>query len=72
VTDKLKTLILMGVKQSGSYDPDEALVDVESYLNNMEYTTASMFLRWVIVHNKKFGTATFEKVFKEFKRAISA
>jgi len=68
---KLKTLILMGVKQSGSYDPDEALIDVECYLNNMEYTTASMFLRWVGVHKKTFGTKTIDTVFKEFEKAVS-
>lgn len=65
---KMKALILMGVKQVGSYDPDEALFEVGEYLNNMEYTVASMFLRWCTVHKKKFGTRNFEKVYQEFKK----
>jgi hypothetical protein len=39
-------------------------------MTDKEYTLASTFLRWVTVHKKKFGTATFETVFKEFRGAL--
>jgi len=65
---KIKALILTGVKQVGSYDPDEALFEVGEFMNNMEYTLASMFLRWATVHKKTFGRKNFEKVYNEFKK----
>jgi hypothetical protein len=71
MTDKLKTLIMLGVKQTGSYDPDDALTSVEEQLNDREFTLASTFLRWVTIHKKQFGMATFETVFKEFHRTVA-
>jgi len=72
VTDKLKTLIMLGVKQTGSYAPDDALIMCEESMTDKEYALAATFLRWVTVHKKKFGPATFDIVFKEFHKTIAA
>lgn len=66
---KLKTLILLAVKQAGSYDPDDALTFVEEQMTDKEYEQASMFLRWATVHEKTFGTATIDQRYEEYRAA---
>ena len=60
-------LILQGVGNTGTYDPDEALIGVEEGMTGEEYNTAESFLAWVFANNKSFGHGNIHKVFKEFQ-----
>lgn len=68
LTKKLETLLFMACKQSGSYDPDEALTYIEEQLTSDEYHTATAFLSWVSADEatRKFGNANIKERFKEF------
>jgi hypothetical protein len=69
---KAKCLILLAVKQAGTYDPDVALTFVEEQMNDREFTKASMFLRWLMLHKKTVGNNNFDSVFNEFERSTEA
>ena len=62
-----RLLILQGVKQAGSYDPDEALVEVEENMTSPEYAKVYAFLTWVCVNKKKFGHGNIDDVFEEWR-----
>jgi hypothetical protein len=65
---KLRTLILMGVEDNGSYKPEVALVGVEEQMTPGEYKLASEFLNWCIENDKRFGHGSFGSKFREFQR----
>jgi len=69
MNDKLKTLLHMAVKQSGTYDPEEALTYVEEQLTGEEFDLASEFLLWVHRNERTFGHGNFEDVFQEYKES---
>jgi hypothetical protein len=69
MTEKLKTLLRMAVKQAGTFNPDECLFYVEEHLDDEEFSLASRFLRWLHLHGKTFGSGNFEDVFRAFARA---
>jgi len=70
LSDKLVTLIIRAVKTFGTYDPDRIMVLFEEDLDDREYTTASMFLRWVHVNGRTFGHGNVQEVFAECHDAI--
>jgi hypothetical protein len=55
------------VKMTGSYDPDKALPFIEESLTPRDYDMLYMFLSWVHKNNLTFGSANYEKVFKEWQ-----
>ena len=65
LSDKLRTLILMGCKQGGSFKPEEALIGVEESMTASEHNLATAFLRWVVDNNKKFGHGNIDQVWAE-------
>lgn len=67
VTKKLETLLLMAVKQSGSYDPDETLHYIEESLTSAEYKMAVGFLTWIHQNKLTFGHGNIQERFKEYK-----
>ncbi len=67
LSDKLKTLLIMGVQQCGSYDPDEVFPYIEEQLTQTEYVVAACFLTWICQNKLTFGHANIDKRFKEFK-----
>lgn len=67
LSKKLETLLLMAVKQCGSYDPDEALSYIEESLTLPECKTATAFLGWIHANGKTFGHGNIQERFTEFK-----
>jgi len=55
LSKKLETLILMGVRDAGSYDPDEALIRYEEQMTCQESDVARGFLSWVNEDREKRG-----------------
>jgi hypothetical protein len=66
---KLRTLLLQGVEQAGSYEPDEALMEAEEYMTSPEYSLAFAFLTWVSINGYKFGQGNIDTVFAYFVEA---
>jgi hypothetical protein len=64
---KLRARLLMGVEQSGGYDPDEVLPYIEEHLTSTEYVVAQSFLTWICQNNLKFGHGNIDERFAEFK-----
>ena len=62
-----RLLILQGVKQAGSYEPDEALVTVEENMTPPEYAKVFAFLTWVSKTGRKFGPGNIDEVFEEWR-----
>lgn len=69
LNEKTKALIMIGIKQHGTYDPDTALAMVEEQMTIKEAVLANDFLAWVHKNGKGFGTANIDKVFAEFKKS---
>ena len=55
LSEKLETLIRMGVKQSGSYDPDKSLYLYEEELTGEEADNVYAFLQWCVKTGTTFG-----------------
>lgn len=79
LTKRLETLLLMGVKQVGSYEPDYVFAYIGEELNGPETEAGYNFLHWVhegITQNPKeypgrrFGHGTLKQRFKEFQKAV--
>jgi hypothetical protein len=62
-----KRLLFMGVKQAGTYDPDEALICIEESLTGKEAKEARAFLGWVHSTGKQFGYDTIDDRIQEWK-----
>lgn len=65
--EPLRTLLLMGVKQAGSYDPAEVLIYIEEMLSFPDIDVAGDFLKWCHKNGRKFGHGNIEKVFQDFQ-----
>jgi hypothetical protein len=70
LTDKLRTLILMGCKQAGSCKPLEALLSVEESMTFSEFEAAKLFLRWVTDNKKTFGHGNIGSVWNEHQDSL--
>lgn len=68
LSDKLRTLILMGTKQAGSYDPNNILCYIEEELTGEEAETAFAFLKWVYADKEAryFGHGNIDGVYSHF------
>lgn len=67
LTKKFETLLLMAVKQAGSYDPEQALSFVEEHMTVNESQSATAFLGWVQKTGKTFGHGNIGQRFKEWQ-----
>lgn len=67
LSSKLETLLVMGVKASGSYDPMKALGTVEEYMTLQEAATAASFLNWIVVSKLTFGRGNIRERFQQFE-----
>jgi len=55
ITEPLRTLLHMGCKQSGTFNPDVALSSVEEQLTGDEFEAAQGFLKWLVKNKRTFG-----------------
>jgi hypothetical protein len=55
LTEPLRTLLRMGCKQAGTYNPDEALACVEEQMTDEDFETAQAFLKWLVKNKRTFG-----------------
>ena len=68
LSDKLSTLLLIAVKNAGSYDPDEAIWIIEEQLTLPEYHAAMGFLGWVNTGcGRQFGRDNIQQRFTEWR-----
>jgi hypothetical protein len=72
LSGKLKALLIMAVKQSGSYDPDECLVYIEESLTIEEVDVVEKFLTWMHKMGLAFGTANIDHRYQEFLKQRKA
>jgi len=74
---RLRTLLFIAVKYSGSYDPitlpflDECLYHVEEQFKGDEFFVAQAFLRCLTDNKLTFGYSNIGQRYKEFKDAES-
>ncbi len=69
LSSKLETLLVMGVKTSGSYDPTNALGTVEEHMTPQEIATAAKFLNWIVANKLTFGRGNIRERFHQFEAA---
>jgi len=69
LSSKLETLLVMGVKNAGSYDPMNALGTVEEYMTAQEVATAARFLNWIVANKLTFGRGNIRERFLQFGMA---
>jgi hypothetical protein len=69
LSSKLETLVLMGVKTAGSYDPINALGTVEEQMTPQEVATAAEFLSWIVANKLAFGRGNIRRRFQQFGAA---
>ena len=69
LSPKLRLVLLQGVKQAGSYEPDETLVEYEEYLTSPEYSLAFDFLTWVVNNATTFGNGNIDETFARYQRS---
>ena len=69
LSPKLKNLLLQGVKQVGSYDPDEVFPYIEEQLTGAEYVVAQGFLTWMCENDLTFGHGNINQRFDEYARS---
>ena len=70
--DRNYALIKIGIKQTGTYEPDECLGPVEEQLYVNEIVEIMAFLQWVHDTGKAFGHGNYEERFAEFKAVKEA
>ncbi len=66
----LSTLLLRGVRQCGSYEPEEVLSYIEESLNNLELMECEAFLTWVSQNKKTFGHGNIEALWAEHQSTL--
>lgn len=69
MNEKLKTLIMQGSKQAGSYEPAKALSSVQEEMTPDEYDLAQNFLYFVSQNNLTFGHGNFDQVWDAYQAA---
>ena len=62
-------LLEIGIKQSGSYEPKEAMGPCLEQFYMSEWFQIERFMRWVHENGKTFGSGNYEEVFREFRIA---
>ena len=67
LSSKLETLLVMGVKAAGSYDPMNALGTVEERMTPREFAMAAEFLNWIVVNKLTFGHGNIRDRFRQFQ-----
>jgi hypothetical protein len=67
LSGKCKTLLLSGVKQAGSYKPEEVMVFIEEMLTFREFNIVSAFLKWVVSNGREFGHGNVDNTYQEFR-----
>lgn len=68
--EPLPALIIMAVKQTGSYDPSDIMPCFEEQLTGDQYQTAHDFLSWVHTQGLEFGS-NIQEVYANYKRSQS-
>jgi len=66
ISPKAKTLLFMGLKHAGTYEPDKALSLIEEELTFGEFDQLSGFLKWIVQKERTFGRDNIDKVYREF------
>lgn len=69
LSDKVATLLILGVRQHGSFDPDLALMSVEESFTIPEWKQASAFLGWIHAQGLVFGHGNIQSRYREFLAA---
>ncbi len=69
LSSKLATLLVMGAKTAGSYEPMRALGTVEEEMTLQEIATAARFLKWIVAKKLTFGRGNIRKRFQQFDAA---
>lgn len=69
LSSKLETLLVIGVKTAGSYDPTNALGTIEEQMTPRELATATEFLNWIVANRLAFGRGNIRERFQQFEAA---
>lgn len=70
LSSKLETLLMMGVKTAGSYDPLNVLGTVEEHMSLQDVATATKFLTWIVANKLAFGRGNIRQLFQQFEAAF--
>lgn len=68
LTEALKTILLMAVKTSGTYEPDTALSFVVEGLTPDQYRDAHAFLSWIQKEGKTFGWGNVNELWLQWQK----
>lgn len=64
----LAHIIILGVKQAGSFKSSDVLPRIEEVLSINEVQNVESFLDWVVSHNKRFGHGNIYEVMDEYAK----
>jgi hypothetical protein len=70
LSSKLETLLVMGIRAAGSYDPASALGTVEEGMTLDEVAIASQFLNWIMANKLTLGRGNIRERFEQFEAAL--
>jgi hypothetical protein len=65
----VRTLLLQGVEECGSYEPEEVLTYIEDSLCNLELVEIVGFLTWCSVNKETFGYGNIDQQFARYKES---
>lgn len=66
LSEKLQSLLIMGVGRMGSYDPEQVLSYIEETMTMPEVELVTPFLKWVHDNEKTFGRGNLGRVWTEY------
>jgi len=74
LSEKIKVLILDGVKTTGSFDPKETMVMFEEHLTVSEAEVIEGFMDWVNEdrENRAFGHGNIDARYMQYKNEMSS
>lgn len=68
----LRTLLIMGVKRTGSYEVAEVFAAVEEAMTGAEAEASKAFLEWVVKTGNKFGHGNIDQRWAEWRASLGA
>lgn len=64
--EPMRTLVLQGIKMTGSQNPDDVLVSIEEQLTGPEVNKVTKFLTWLTENKLTVGHGTISLRWDEF------
>jgi hypothetical protein len=67
---KLETLLLIGVKNAGTYEPEAALLSVAEHMTMPEFKRAHAFFTWLTANELQFGYGNIRARWQQWQDSL--